>query len=264
MGDEQDDYFAARHAAFKQQFGALPAAGSAAYWQCIKTTGEGALQLEVLSYCLRERLQAGARYDVGRIFAVMVGRLQAHVQQWARRIAAWGHDSKKLELEPDLEQECYERLWKELSRDEDPFLLVHFWSTLNRIEQHAATAVMTREGLWNPTYGDRPKRVPRKYIDSLEAKRNAEIDAPLEEGVADPASEDSFEQTASFLDLLTLLEKLEPKIRATVYARVVEELTALEIAEEEKLSDRAVRYRFEQARQQLRPWLSQREEERRV
>lgn len=263
MGDEQDDYFAERRAAFKQLFDSLPAVGSAAYWQCIKTTGEGTLQLEVLCYCLRERLHAGARQDVGRIFAVIVVRLQAHVQQWARRIAAQGHDSKKLELEPDLEQECYERLWKELSRDDDTFLLVHFWSTLNRIEQHTATAVMTREGLWNPKGGDLPKRIPRRDMDSLESKRNAERDSPLKEGVANPASEDPIEQVASFLDLLTLLEKLEPKIRATIYSLVVKELTAQEIAEEMNISDRAVRYRFEQARQQLRPWLSQREEEKR-
>jgi RNA polymerase sigma factor (sigma-70 family) len=262
VGAEQDEFFTARQAAFEQQFQTLPAIGSEAYWQRIEgAPAAEAMPVEVLCHCLRERWRAGARQDVGRVFAVIVDRLQIPVQAWARRIATQGHESKKLELEDDLEQECYEALWKELSDQEDTFLLVHFWSAVNRLEQHVAHAFMEREGLWKRNSVVQPKRIQRKQLDSLEAQRSAEAASSLAEGIADPTALDHFEQIESMLDLLSLLEKLEPKMRTTIYSRFVAGQTPQEIAAALHLTDRAVNHRIEKALKQLAQLLSHREEE---
>ena len=258
---EQDDYVAARRAAFEQQFQALPAAGTAAYWQRVEPAGTGALPLEVLSRCLRERLHAGAGEDAKRLFTVLWLRIQPDVQFWVQRIEGQYRDGKRLDIAQELEQGCAIALWEELFEEGPTFLLEHFGYALNFMEMHVAQAVLEKEGLRKRHGVKRPTRTPRQIIDSIKTQRESEDELPLGDMLADPKAETAIEQIAFFLDLIPLLEKLKPEQRIVIYLRYLQGLTPQEIAEELDLTDRAVRYRIEGALAQLRPWYSQEEEQ---
>ncbi len=262
MGEEQDDYLAARRAAFEQLFHSLPVAGSAAYWQRVEASGEVKLPLEVLSRCFRERLNAGAKEDAGRVFTALWLRIQRDVQFWAQRIEGQYRDGKKLDLAQDLEQKCCIAIWEELSEEGPTFFLEHFGSTLNFTEMHVVQDHLVKEGLKQWKKGKRPTRFPRWIMDSLEAQKESDDDLPIIDTLADPSAQIDIEQIAFFLDLPTLLEKLKPAQRIVIYARFVQGLTPQEIARELQIGDRAVLYRIEKALEQLgQQWYSEGEEE---
>ncbi len=263
MEGEQDDYFAARQAAFEQQFQALPAAGSAAYWQRVETPGAGALPLEVLSRCLRERLGAGFNEEAKRLFTTLWLRIQPDVQFWAKRIESQYRVGAQLDLAQELEQQCCIALWQELFEEGPTFLLEHFGYALNFIEKHVEQAVLEKEGLRKRRGVKRPTRPPRQEIESIEAQRDIEGDLPLVDTLADPDAQTAIEQTTFFLDLAALLKRLKPEQRVVIYYRFVQGLTPQEIARELQITDRAVLYRIEKALEQLGRWYFEGEEEHR-
>lgn len=252
MEGEQDDPFAARRAAFDKIVDELPTAGSAAYWQRIEASGEDKLALEVLGRCIRERLQAGAREDAGRVFAALLLRIQPDVQRWARRIESAYQAIRQLDLAPDLEQQCHIAVWKELFEDGPTFLLEHFGHTLNFIELKVLDAKLVKEGLKHHGKGD-PNRVPRgKTISIEEQQREHEDDLPPSQIPADSKSEEDFNRLSSlegFFDLLKQLKK--PEHRIVIYLRFFEDWTTQEIADELGLTDRAIRFRLQKAIEQL-------------
>lgn len=263
MGAEQDEFFAARQAAFDRQFQALPVAGSAAYWQRIETAETAALPLEVLCRCLRERLHAGFNEDAKRLFTTLWLRLQPNVQFWAQRIEGQYRVGEQLDIAQELEQQCCIALWQELFEEGPTFLLEHFGYALNYIQKHVAQAVLEKEGLRKRRGVKQPTRTPRQEIESIEAQRDIEGDLPIVDILSDPGAQTAIEQIAFFLDLAELLKKLKPEQRVVIYYRFVQGLTPQEIARKLQITDRAVLYRIEKALEQLGRWYSEGEEEHR-
>lgn len=260
MGEEQDEFYAVRRAAFEQQFLELPVAGSALYWSKIEQTAEGeALPLEVLSRCLRERLRSGKDQDARRIFRVILLAAQPQVQYLATRYVRQSPGGEAMRLNEDIEAESYLALWKELSSDRQTYLLEHFHHALKRIVQHAAHAILEKEGFWQAPGVKQPTRVPRGQRESIDATTNREDLDAHEYPLADPG-QIPLEDREMLLDLQTAVQQLEPAARQLLYWYFYCGYTQQEIADKLGVSDRAVRYRIENLVKTLRKYLGGEEE----
>lgn len=261
MGAEQDDAYAARRAELDERFHALPPAGSPAYWRVIESdVATDALPLEVLVRCFQERSRAGVREDCARIFAVMVGRIQARTGAWARHIARQAPAARVDALADDLEQECYLALWRELSTEDDTFLAERFLHMLTRIEQHTAHHLMEREGIWRRAGVRTPTRIPGAATDRLEARRDEE-QTPLSERLYDADAEEAFERIELERDVQALVESLPPDARSLLYDCFWTDLDRDEVAARYGVTDRTVRKRLAAIYAELRRLIAESQED---
>lgn len=257
MGAEQDDEYAERRAGLDSQFRALPLAGSAAYWQAVR----GALPLEVLVRCFRDRRAAGALDDAERIYETILGRVQRQVAAWAHSIAGHAPQEHARELAYDLEQECYAALWRELCAGSDTFLAERFVHKLTRIEQHSAHQVMEREGLWKRPGVRTPTRVPGADIERLDTPRHDEESVPVGARLFDAKAEDAFALAELESDIQAVLDTLAAADRALVYDRYWDDLPPDEIARRLGVTDRTVRNRLARIYAELRRLLGEPQED---
>jgi RNA polymerase sigma factor (sigma-70 family) len=242
--NQQDDTYAVRRAELDRQFRMLPPVGTDAYWRSIDGAGaQQALPLEVLARCFRDRDGAGAVTDADHIFDVIWRRVQSPVQRWTWAIASRARSGMKAQLQEELEQECYIKLWEELASDGPTFLLEGFTFAFGRLRQHVAQDVMEREGEWQRRGVKQPTRIPRSYMDSSQAKPAGEDEAPLVELVADASVQDAFDR-AELSDLLALVMTLPPDQRMIILDRFWEGRPQEETAAKLGISDRMVRYRM--------------------
>lgn len=263
MGEEQEEYYAERLAAFEHQLQALPPPGTAAYWQAIEQTPQDdLLPLEVVGRCLRERFGKGARQDAERIFDVMLHRAQSTVQHLAKKVARQSHGGQESKIAEDLENETYLALWKELTSGKRTFLFVNFQHGLKRIIQHAAHAVMEQEGFWTRAGVERPTRVPSGHIESLQATKNNEPDSSLEHTLPDSQSQGSPGERELRIDVETLLAHLDPESRFIILGFFIYGYTQKEIATRLNITDRTVRNHIDNILTYLRRYLGGEEEHR--
>jgi RNA polymerase sigma factor (sigma-70 family) len=242
--NQQDDAYAVRRAELERQFLTLPPVNTPAYWRSIDGAGaQQALPLEVLARCFRDRSGAGAVRDAERIFNIIWRRVQSPVQQWAWKIASRARSGMKAQLQEDLEQECYIKLWEELAGDGPTFLLESFPFAFGRLRQHVAQDVMEREGEWQRRGVAQPTRIPRSHMDSSQANPAAEDEAPLVELVADASVQDAFDR-ADLSDLLALVMTLPQDQRTIILDRFWDGRSQEETAAKLGISDRMVRYRM--------------------
>lgn len=252
VGENQDDRYAARRAELEVQFHALPLPGKVEYWRRIEDTHvESALPLEVVARCIRERLGAGAISDAHRILEIIVRRIQSGVDKWAWRVARSARSGMKPELQKDLAQQCYMKLWQELAGGGKTFLLDNFVVGLRRICQHVAREMMEQAGEWPRPGVETPTRIPRAEMESIEAKPKGEDDVPLSEQIPDANVHDAFDQV-ELSDLLDLVEKLPEDQRAMIYDIYFKGRSQKEIGEGLHISDRMVRYRLKRILDELR------------
>lgn len=245
MGDQQDDYYSAQRAGYDRRFQELPQAGTHAYWQAIEHAAPGdALPLEVLGRCLRERHKVGAQSDAERIFAVIMGRIQARTQHWAHGIAQQAHSGQKPQLAEDLEIECYASLWEELTDDGPTFLLEKFLHALSRVEQHAAHDIMEKLGEWKRLGVAHPTRVPPSELERLDAPPRADADAPTPRELPYLDAATDFERVEQNIDLNALFATLDVKSRELLHDVFWRDLTQDQIADKLGVSDRTVRKRL--------------------
>lgn len=247
MGDNQDsaqdDMYAARRAELDRQYQALPPTSTAEYWSAIEgADGRELLPLEALARCIRER-SAGAGPDAKRIFTAIMLRVQTPVDHWARIIARSARSGMKPQFQEDLAQECLTKLWEELNKPGQTFLLENFAAVLHRIEQHAAHDVMERWGEWKRSGVERPARVPTDQMESMQNEPESEGEAPLAKQFSDPNAQGEFD-LAELSDLLDLVAKLPPEQRTIIYDRFWHDLPQSETAKKLGISDRMVRYRL--------------------
>jgi RNA polymerase sigma factor (sigma-70 family) len=254
VGDERVDAYAARRAELDERFHALPPVGTEGYWRHIEQApAEEALPLEVLTRCIRERVAAGQHGDAQRIFAAIMGRIQQRTAIWAWRIASQARGGMAHELKDELQQECYLKLWQELTDEGPTFLMENALHALTRIEQHVAHDVMERAGEWQRPGVDRPNRVPRSDMESADALAEREEDGrkvPLE--ISDTTAGDAFERVEWASDLLDALRELSAEMRSLIYDSFVRELTQEDIARKWNVTDRTVRNRLKQSLEHLR------------
>lgn len=252
VGEKQDDTYANRRAELDALFRALPPAGDAAYWRRIEGADTGsALPLEVLVRCVREFSAAGAFDDAQRIFEVILRRIQSPVERWSWKIARQARSGMKTELHEDLAQECYEKLWKELTDDGPTFLQIHFVTALQRLCQHIAQDTMEKAGERKRKGVETPTRIPRAETESIEAKPKGEDDVPLLDQITDMRVQNAFEQ-AELSDLFDLVMKLPVDQRIIILDRYWDGRSQEETATKLGISDRMVRYRLPQILQYLR------------
>ena len=245
MGAEQDDQHAAWHAEMERVFQILPAAGTVEYWRRIEhAAAEDALPLEVLARCVQERARAGKSQDAERVFDLVWRRIQRRVQHFARSCASMSPVGQSPQIAQDIEQECYVLVWNKLASDRQTFLVERFTHALDYELQHAAHAVMEREGIWLRSDVARPRRVPVGARDSIEAGRRAGDNEIVDVIVPDPRAMDAYSEAETRLDLAEALRRLDPVQQRIVYDKFYRGLTDLEIAESLGLTDRAVRYRL--------------------
>ncbi|HEX8034964.1 MAG TPA: sigma-70 family RNA polymerase sigma factor, partial [Ktedonobacterales bacterium] len=251
VGENQDDRYAARRAELEAQFHALPLPGKVEYWRRIEDTHvESALPLEVVARCIRERVGAGAISDAHRIYEVIARRLQSGVGKWAWMVARTARSGMKPELQEDLAQQCYIKLWEELAGGGKTFLLDNFVFALHRICQHVAREMMEQAGEWPRPGVETPTRIPRAEMESIEAKPKGEEDVPFTERIPDNTVQDAFDQV-ELSDLLDLVEKLPEDQRNLIFGLYFEGRSQKEIGEELDISDRMVRYRLKMILQKL-------------
>ncbi len=243
MAHDQQDAFAARRAALEAQFAALPPPGSAAYWQVIeRVDGPDTLPFEVLARCLRERL-APAAADAQRIFAVIMRRIGPSVRRWAQQVASKSPNGKQSDLQQDLEQESYLKLWQELEHPEKRFILEHFPATFTRIRQHVAQDVMQKAGEWQRPGVGQTLRVPASQTDRLQAEPDTPGAVPLDASLADSHAQAEFERV-ELSDLLDLVQRLPPADRTLVVDRYWRDRTQAEVASDLGVTERTVRNRL--------------------
>lgn len=260
MEGEQDDYLAARQADFEQQFQALPPAGTAAYWQRVEAPGAGALPLEVLSRCLRERLRAGARQDAERIFDAIIPYARRTIQFWTKQFASQTPGGINQGVAEDVASECYFALWKELANAPETFLLKSFRKGLKRIIHHVAHTFLEQEGVWQRKGVKNPTRVPVTEQDSIDASRDEESNTgPL--NLADPRSLRSGEEEVR-IDIEEFLAQLDPKSRQMFYRYFYAGYTQQEIADLLHITDRTVREHLKRIVDELCKYLGGEEEQR--
>lgn len=251
MGDTQDDEFALRRNELEREFEAMPKAGTAAYWHHIENgDGEQALPLEVLACCLCERYAAGAFDASHRIFTTVLGRIQSLVAHQAWRIARQARGEARTQLQEDLEQECYLKLWQELTTEGPTFFMVNFTHALARLQQHVAHAVMEQAGEWIRRDTTQPKRIPRKDIETHPAPRDSEDEPPIAERYADPTAESPFAQ-ADLSDLRDLVNHLPAEQRDLIYDLYWRDRSREEIAAQRDITTRTVYNRLQSIYQQL-------------
>lgn len=244
VGENQDDKYAARREELDAQFRALPQAGGVAYWHHIEDTDTGsALPLEVLARCYRERAAARAFRDVERIFEAILRRVQPRVQYWARKVAGTARSGMKPQLQDELEQQCYMKLWEELAGGGKTFLLESFVHTLSLRFKHVAREMMEQAGEWQRPGVETPTRIPRGETESLEAKPKGDDSVPLTEQIPDDTVQDAFDRV-ELSDLLALVMSLPEDQRTIILDRFFEGRSQEETAKTLHISDRMVRYRL--------------------
>lgn len=262
MGVEQDDAYAARRAELDRRFSALPPAESPAYWQAIETHDPaGALPLEVLGRCFRERWAAGARADSEHVYTAIGKRVQARVVAWARSLARQAPQGQQATLAEDLAQECYVALWDELADANDSFLLEGFVHSLDRIQRHTAHAIMEREGLWRRHGVQKPTRVPRTETERLDAPGRDEESTPANDRIFDVGAEDAFERVELESDVRALLDSLPPEDRDLLYYCYWCDIQRDEVARQLGVTDRTVRNRLSRIYAVLRRLLDESQED---
>ncbi len=256
MRNSQDDPFASRRAQLEAEFHALPLVGSGDYWERIEQPTDGQeLPLEVLARCLRERHAAGAVEDADRALNVIWRQVQPQVRQWSRDVAGRAHSGMKPELREDLEQECFIKLWQELSDvddgDDEIFLLTHFEIAFLRLRQHVAQDVMKKAGEWQRPGVDRPTRIPTDVMDSIQATSEREDDFPLDDQLEDVNAQAPFRQ-AELSDLLEKVRALPEDQRTVIMDRFWEGLTQDETAAKLGITSRMVRYLLRESSERTR------------
>lgn len=214
-----DDAYAGRRAALHQEFSSLPRPGSEAYWRRLRgEDGAEGPPLEVVARCLQERHAAHALSDAEQVFELILSRIQRNVDQWAWKIAGQASGSGRPQLKEDLEQQCFMKLWEELTQEGPTFLFEHFHHALGRLQQHVAHEVMEQAGEWQRSGVERSTRVPQQQVHSMQAEPKREDDVPLAHQLADPGAENAFDR-AELSDLLDHVMALPPDQRTIVYDR---------------------------------------------
>ncbi len=257
VGDEndlaRDPRYAVRRATLDQQFQALPAVGTPAYWADLERTGEGALPLEVLVRCLRARLAAGASGDVDRLFAALLTRIGAALQWRARKEIAHYEAAQQMQLAPDIEAECYLELWRKLKDAKQTFLEENFMGCLEFMWRHAVHAILEREGIWQRPGVTHATRVPRQEMDALAAGKprpDGGEEMPLEP--ADTVSVDPAEAVEQRVDLEAAIAELTPEQHQILYDLFWRDLPQKEVAERLGTTNRTVYNRLKTILARLR------------
>lgn len=253
MEGNQDDAYAPRRAELESQFHTLPSVGSGEYWQRIEEANTAQrLPLEVLARCYRERDTAGILDDANRIFNVIVERTKLKVGRWARSIASKAKSGAG-SLDPeDLEQGCYMKLWKELADDGPTFLLENFEHKLDLICKHVAHSEMEKAGEWIRPGVEKPTRVPRGEIESIDAKPRNDGDPPSPSAqTVDTRAQDAF-NLAEYSDLLSQSDKLPRDARIIINGLFYQGRTQEEIARELGVTDRTIRNRLKVILEEMR------------
>ncbi|HEU5348252.1 MAG TPA: RNA polymerase sigma factor [Ktedonobacterales bacterium] len=251
MRDNQGDAYAERRAQLEVQFTSLPPAGSSDYWQHIEESDIARrLPLEVLARCYRERNAARVSMDAERIFSAIMRQTQAQVRQWARSIARQAKSGMAPQLQQELEQECFMKLWEELANDDPAFLLVNFTTAFLRLRQHVAHTFMEKAGEWQRPGVETPTRVPSGEIVSLQAEPDRAGEEPLEAQLADTTAHDPFQQI-ELSRLLALVRELPENQRTVIIDRFWRGLTQEETAAKLGISPRMVRYLLTKALREL-------------
>ncbi len=253
--DTQDDPYAPLRAQLDAEFHALPPVGSGDYWQRIEQPiAEQRLPLEVLARCYRERYAAGANDDANRVLKMIWRRVQPRVKHWSRDVAGMARSGMKPELQQDLEQECFIKLWQELSDDEasddEIFLLTRFETAFLRLRQHVAQDVMKKAGEWQRPGVEKPTRVPTNVIDSIQATPEREGDFPLDDQLEDMDAQTPFRQV-DLSDLLDKVRELPEDQRTVIIDRFRESLPQDETAAKLGVTPRMVRYLLKKALREL-------------
>lgn len=257
MGSDPADPYAPRQDQMAALFTGLRTAGTDDYWDRIEQTAPaGALPLEVLAMCVRERLEAGHAEDAARIFAAMALQLERNMTAWAKKAARLPDGTFRADLLDDLVQEGFLDLWANLTAPGDTFLTVNFWHGLMRTQQHAAHRFMEQQGLWQRKGVDKPNRVPAQRIDSIEAGQRTDDGETAPYPLPDTQASDALEQVVDREDLAEAIRALDQEYRDIIYQAFVEGLTQDDIARLHGITSRTVRARLARIYALLRQALS--------
>lgn len=252
MDNNQDDVYAARRAELEAQFQALPPTGSSDYWRRIEESDAARrLPLEVLARCYRERYAARITDDANRIFQVIVERIGIRVTRWAGSIARQAKSGMKPQLQQEMEQECYMKLWEDLAGDGPTFLLESFSHKLEYICDHVAQSQMIKAGEWKRSGVEKPKRIPRGEMESIEAEPVGEGELPLAAQLVSTSAQDEL-QRVDYSDLVADIEKLSREDRTIIYGLFFQDRTQEEIAAELGVTARTIRNRLQRILHELR------------
>lgn len=257
---DAEEVAARRRAALRAQLLTLPPAGTPAYWHRLETPlAAEALPLEVLVQCVRERWEADRRMEAQRVFTLILGRIQRQVGAWGAKVASQSAAAHRHQARADLVQECYLELWRALTIGDIAYWAESFGAALVSLQSHTAHACMERWAYWTRSRVTHPTRVPARALESLDVPHADETTVSLAERREDPNAARAFD-LVEYAHVHRLVRALSPARRAVLYARYWEGQTQQEIATALGIGTRAVRWREQQALDQLREWLLREED----
>ncbi len=249
MGDEGD---VDRNAANWARFERLPEAGSPPYWAALEDAAHDTrLNLEVLAMCARERLAAGRREHLERIYKLILRKTDATLRAWVNRLIPTSAHDRAGVIE-DIMQECALGLWQELDSRDETFLTRGFWIRMWRMTANIAKQKRIEEGLSARTGVEWPTRVPQSERASLDQPAGPGDDRTLGEIVPDPQEEDEYSLIELVNDVRDMARRLAPDERLLLQNELTGELTQAQIGERLGITDRAVRLRLKALRARFR------------
>jgi len=190
-----------------------PLCGTPDFW--VRVTDPEGLSNETLAH-YAWKLERRAPADAERLEELVIRRTQGRVQRWARFINQVKMQGRMTAQEcEELEEECLARMIDEW-RAHKPGWVRFFATALTFCQQHTLEVWAVREGYWSRAT-ERAYRVPRRLLVSLDAlppwaeERDGRHDVwPI----VDPAAAEL--ERASYLDLIALLDQLDPPARLAV------------------------------------------------
>jgi len=238
--------YAERRAQLDAQFRALPRPGTPAYWQALEGTAEQPPPLGVLARCVRERWEALAADEAGRIFALLMARTWAEAERMVK-------GKVPVSLADEIMQDGYLSLWKGITEKSSDFPFQNCSFALRRLVQRARAETLRREGFQLRKGTDHSMRLPHRQQVSLSAPLGGSDEhASLEDVLADPTAEEAYRVVEHYVDVRAMLEQLTDVQRALFFLQFDGSLTQRQLAKRLGVTDRTIRTRLVELYETLR------------
>lgn len=259
ISDVYDESLAQRRRMLKAHYEALPIYASAEFWRALSMSD---LPLEVIVRCLR---LAVARADIpgrNRLLALIIQRTQSLNEQWVRRVLTTSGipPAERPALADDLYADLCECMLRALLDPQRHFWEENFLHCLYFERKHVHRSFMGREGRWFDPHVLKCERVPRSSLVRLDATPPHEHRTlPLDQLEDEQALAQL--QSIDLSDLLRLVLRLPPPLKAVLLLIFWEGWSEKETAHLLGITDRTVRNRLRKACTALRTILDAEKEQ---
>lgn len=143
------------------------------------------------------------------------------------------------------------KLWEDLAGDGPTFLLESFFHKLEYILDHVAQSQMIKAGEWKRSGVEKPTRIPRGEMESIEAEPAGEGESPIAAQLVSTSAQSELHR-ADYSDLIAAIEKLSREDRTIIHGLFFQDRTQEEVAAELGVTARTIRNRLQRLLHELR------------